>query len=150
MGWITQEFSRRQPAQPLQAVDQARQQAVSNFWLELRDSLQADVNEYNRWGGDAIFEASKQEQVTISVPATGLQVRIQGDLPDRHIRYEFQPTREDTPAPEGGFLSIRSSPTRHAELFSADQPLSMEQARRVLLQPVLFPGDTSTPLRQSA
>lgn len=150
MGWITEEYSRRPPAQPTQASDQARQHAVVNLWLELRDGLQADVNEYNRWGGNAIFDSAGQEQAAVSDPSTGLQVRIQADLPDRHLRYEFEATRESVPAPEGGFFSIRISAAGQAELFSADQPLTSEQARRVLLQPVLFPSDTSTPLRQSA
>lgn len=150
MGWITQEFSRRKPAQAPQASDQARQQAVVNLWLELRDGLQADVNEYNRWGGAAIFDASAGEQVAISDPATGLQVRIEADLPERHLRYQFDAVRDEVPAPEGGFFSIRLSLASQAQLFSADQPLNLEQARRVLVQPVLFPTDTSTPLQQSA
>lgn len=150
MGWITQEFTRRRSSQSAPVSDQARQQAVANLWQELRDGLQADVNEYNRWGGAAVFDASGLEQVAISEPATGLQLRLQADLPDRHLRYEFQSTREDVPAPDGGFLSIRLGRDGQAEFYSADQPLSCEQARRVLLQPVLFPTDTSTPLRQSA
>ncbi|HJT00952.1 MAG TPA: hypothetical protein VJ756_17800 [Terriglobales bacterium] len=151
MGWITEEYSRRSPAaQPSQDPDQARQHAIANLWLELRDGLQADVNEYNRWGGAAIFDATEQEQAAISDPTTGLQVRIQADLPDRHLRYEFEATRESVPAPDGGFFSIHIAAAGKAELFSADQPLTCEQARRVLLQPVLFPSDTSTPLRQSA
>lgn len=150
MGWITEEHSRRSAAQPSQAPDQARQHAVANLWLELRDGLKADVNEYNRWGGAAIFDATDQEQAAVSDPTTGLQVRIQADLPDYHLRYEFEGTRESVPAPDGGFFSIHISPAGQAELFSADQPLTCEQARRVLLQPVLFPSDTSTPLRQSA
>ncbi|HEX6906330.1 MAG TPA: hypothetical protein VF154_06970 [Terriglobales bacterium] len=150
MGWITQEYSRRRPAGSVQNTGVAQQQAVANLWQELRDGLQADVNEYNRWGGAAVFEAPDRQQVAISEPTTGLQVRLQADLPDLHLRYEFQATREDVPAPEGGFFSIRVSPSSRADLFSADQPLNCEQARRVLLQPVLFPSDTSTPLRQSA
>ncbi|HET7750738.1 MAG TPA: hypothetical protein VFK81_15225 [Terriglobales bacterium] len=150
MGWITEEYSRRPAAQPSQASDQARQHAVANLWLELREGMQSDVNEYNRWGGAAIFDATGQQQAAVSDHATGLQVRIQADLPDRHLRYEFEATRESVPAPDGGFFSIRISAAGKAELFSADQPLTCEQARRVLLQPVLFPSDTSTPLRQSA
>jgi hypothetical protein len=150
MGWVAEEFSRRSTAPSGRTLDLAQQQAVKNKWLELRDALQADVNEYNRWGGAAIFDDSGGEQSMIAEPGTGLQVRIQADLPNRHLRYEFQSLREEVPAPEGGFLSIRISPAGQAELFSADQSLSCEQARRVLLQPVLFPSDTSTPLRQSA
>lgn len=150
MGWITQEFSRRRPPQAPQATDQARQQAVANLWLELREGLQADINEYNRWGGTAIFDATGVEQVAVSDPATGLQVRIEAGIRDRHVRYEFDAVREEVPAPDGGFFSIRLSPAGHAELFSADQALTLEEARRVLLQPVLFPTDTSTPLQQSA
>ncbi|HKW27339.1 MAG TPA: hypothetical protein VJN48_16260 [Terriglobales bacterium] len=150
MGWITEEYSRRSPAAaPSQAPDQARQHAIANLWLELRDGLQADVNEYNRWGGTAFFDGD-QGQAVVSDPITGLQVRIQADLPDRHLRYEFEAARESVPAPDGGFFSIHISAADQPELFSADQPLTCEQARRVLLQPVLFPSDTSTPLRQSA
>ena len=123
---------------------------MANLWLELREGMQADVNEYNRWGGAAIFDSADQEQAAVSDPATGLQVRIQADLPDRHVRYEFEATRDSVPVPDGGFFSMRISAAGQAELFSADQALTSEQARRVLLQPVLFPSDTSTPLRQSA
>ena len=150
MGWISQEFSRRRPVPVPQASDDARRQAVENLWLELRDGLQADVNEYNRLGGAAIFDLSGEKQVVVSDPATGLQARIQADLPDPHLRYEFEALRGDVPAPDGGFFSIRLSPAGQAELYSSDQPLSNEEARRVLLQPVLFPTDTSTPLQPSA
>jgi hypothetical protein len=150
MGWITQELSRRRPASPPQASEQDRQHTVANLWLELRDGLQGDLAEYNRWGGTAVLDASDPQQVTVSDRGSGLQVRIQADLADRHLRYEFQGLSEGVAAPEGGFFSIHLSPTGQAELFSADQPLTCEQARRVLLQPVLFPTDTSTPLRQSA
>lgn len=150
MGWITQEFSRRRPVHSAETSNLGAQQATANLWMELRDALQADVNEYNRWGGAAIFDAPSRHQIAVSEPSTGLQVRVEADLPDRHLRYEFQATRGDVPAPEGGFFSIRITSAGGAELFSADQPLNCEQARRVLLQPVLFPTDTSTPLRQSA
>jgi hypothetical protein len=53
MGWITEEYSRRRLAQSSQAPHPEGQHAVANLWLELRDGLQADVNEYNRWGGAA-------------------------------------------------------------------------------------------------
>lgn len=150
MGWITQEFSRRRPVQSSQASNPGAQQATANLWMELRDGVQADVNEYNRWDGGAIFDAPSRDQIAVSEPSTGLQVRVEADLTDRHLRYEFQATRGDVPVPEGGFFSIRITSAGEAELFSADQPLTCEQARRVLLQPVLFPTDTSTPLRQSA
>lgn len=150
MGWITQEFSRRRPAQSSPSSNLQAQEAAANLWMELRDGLQADVNEYNRWGGGASFDAPSRDQVSVVEPSTGLRVQLDADLPDRHLRYEFQATRGDVPAPEGGFFSLRISAPGQAELFSADQPLTCEQARRVLLQPVLFPTDTSTPLRQSA
>lgn len=150
MGWITQEFSRRRPAQSSPASNLQAQEAAANLWMELRDGLQADVNEYNRWGEAATFDAPSRDHIAAVAPGTGLQVRIEADLPDRHLRYEFLATRGGVPAPEGGFFSIRVSASGQAELFSADQPLTCEQARRVLLQPVLFPTDTSTPLRQSA
>ncbi len=150
MGWVAGEFSRHRPAQSGQVSDLAQQQRLNNSWLELRDGLQADVNEYNRWGGAAVFEAVGGQQVTISEPNAGLQVCIHADLSNRHLRYDFVALRAETAVPEGGFFSLRLSPAGQAELFSADQSLSCEQARRVLLQPVLFPGDTSTPLQQSA
>ena len=150
MGWITQEFSRRRPPQTPPASEKERQRAADALWMELRDGLQADVNEYNRCGGAAIFDTSGGEDVVVSEPAYGLQLRIQADLLSRNLRYDFLALRENVAAPEGGFFSIRFSTTAQPELFSADQPLTLEQARRVLLQPVLFPSDTSTPLRQSA
>ncbi|HLK32843.1 MAG TPA: hypothetical protein VKT29_07110 [Terriglobales bacterium] len=150
MGWVTQEFSRRRPEQAGGASEQDRQQAVSNTWLELRDGLRSDVAEYKRWGGLATLEAPGDDQVIVSELNNQLQLRVKADLPDRHLRYEFQAMRGDVPVPEGGFFSLHLSAAGRAELFSADQPLTCEQARRVLLQPVLFPSDTSSPLRQSA
>lgn len=41
--------------------------------------------------------------------------------------------------PEGGILSIRKSPRGTAEFYTADERLTSEETRQVLLEPVLFP-----------
>jgi len=118
--------------------------------VELREALRGDVAEFNREGGNATFTAESENQVQISEADQGLSVIIAADPVDHNIRYDFQSTHSRVASPEGGFFSLRMSPSGRGQLFSADQQISPEQARRALLQPVLFPTEPSEPLQQSA
>ncbi len=54
------------------------------------------------------------------------------------IRYEYEAEGTDTAVPEGGILSLRGG-AQGVEIYSADERLSPEDARRLVLEPLLFP-----------
>ncbi|HEY4679227.1 MAG TPA: hypothetical protein VIJ01_18820, partial [Candidatus Angelobacter sp.] len=45
--------------------------------------------------------------------------------------------------PEGGMLSMRQSRRGDVEFYSADERLTSEETRQVLLEPLLFPRQSS-------
>ena len=45
--------------------------------------------------------------------------------------------------PEGGMLSMRQSRRGTVEFYSADERLTSEETRQVLLEPLLFPKQSS-------
>ena len=65
-------------------------------------------------------------------------MRISADTAAGSIHYEYQAEEKSVAVPEGGFLSLRALGSGVA-LYSADQQLTTEQARRLILEPLLFP-----------
>jgi len=60
------------------------------------------------------------------------------------IRYDYDSDSRRSAPPEGGILSMRFSRYRRAELYSSDEHLTSEEARRLLLEPVFFPPGEQT------
>lgn len=99
MGWVAGEFSRHRPAQSGQVSDLAQQQRLNNSWLELRDGLQADVNEYNRWGGAAVFEAFEGQEVRcLKHIAWDLKLETLKLVLNRDQHYSYSHQRGSCPA----------------------------------------------------
>jgi hypothetical protein len=67
---------------------------------------------------------------------------VKGDLVEQVIRYTYEPEDAQTAVPEEGILSVRDS-GHSAELYSADQLVSPEQARKLILEPLFFAGTPS-------
>jgi hypothetical protein len=151
MGWIAEEFDRLNLTNVGTSPDWLERQlehAALNKWLELRDALQADVAEFNRYVSGASFEQISESQVRIA--GRELAVLIVADAVEHNIRYDYEARQKQVAAPEGGFFSMRISPSGQAQIFSADQEVALEQARRMLLQPVLFPAEPSEEMLKSA
>jgi hypothetical protein len=145
MSWIQQQFERRvQSDRPPNAGEDSLEiafEALANEkWQELTAGLKHDVDEYRKLGGDADFTYVSEQQCRISNPTPGVTAEVTAD-PDAHtIQYTFGSNEGNTAVPEGGFLSIRPSDSTGADLYSADQRVTNEDARRLILEPLLFPN----------
>ncbi|HWC20446.1 MAG TPA: hypothetical protein VG498_25745 [Terriglobales bacterium] len=113
--------------------------AALEHWRHLGQELRHDIEQFNARGGSASFSEVSQNEYQVSNSQSGLEVRIVAD-PQAHIaRYDFvRRSDQSAGAPEGGILSMRAGKSG-VEFYSADQPLTGEEARALLLDPVLSP-----------
>ena len=145
MGWIEEQFERRVRTESLASSGQnpleMRFEALaSDKWQDLLRGLEHDIDEYRRLGGDADFTQVSDQQCRITNPDPGVTAEVTADPTAHTIQYTFTSAAANTAVPEGGFFSIRRSGGKGAELYSADQRVSDEQARRMILEPLLFPN----------
>lgn len=114
-------------------------QAAWQHWQQLGQELREDVEQFNAKGGSASFSQTSVGEYRVHNPKSGLEVRVIADLEDHLARYEFGRTNDQSAgAPEGGILSMRVG-RAGVEFYSSDQPLTAEEARALLLDPVLNP-----------
>jgi len=150
MGWVADHLKSRARAKRNGSGDNAPQDSFEALavrkWTELRHELERDVEEFRRLDGHADFKKISDLQARISNPPTGVAVVLTADMAARTIQYNFQPEHKNTAVPDGGFLALRSSSNSGVELYSADQQLTSEPDRQLILQPLLFPA-TSMPMR---
>ncbi|MBV9072106.1 MAG: hypothetical protein JOZ10_00630 [Acidobacteria bacterium] len=114
-------------------------EAALEHWRRLGEELRTDVDAFNRQKGGAAFSESGEQEYRVSNSGSGLELRIYVDPEDHLAHYEFRRTNDHSAgAPEGGILSMRMGQSG-VEFYSSDQPLTAEEARRLLLDPVLQP-----------
>jgi len=142
MGWI-EEYRGHRAAKTPESGGSAEvrfNEAARQRWRKLGQELQADVNEFNARRQDASFAEEGENLYRVRNSVSGLELLLRADFDDCIVRYEFRAVNDRTAGvPEGGILSIRESPRGTAEFYSADERLTSEETRQVLLQPVLFP-----------
>ncbi|HEY6967656.1 MAG TPA: hypothetical protein VJA94_00390 [Candidatus Angelobacter sp.] len=139
MGWIEDHF-RAGNLEQSQTNDFAP--AARRRWLMLGDELRADVSEFNLCRGGAEVSQPADNQFLVINANTGMQLTIQADFEARAVRYDFsQINGKSAGAPEGGMLSMRQSRKGDVEFYSADERLTSEETRKVLLEPMLFPPE---------
>ena len=118
-------------------ADAARQR-----WQQLAEELQTDVSVFNSRQGGADFSQTSVNQFRVSNLTTGLELILTADFFGRIIRYDYQQMNDKSAGvPEGGMLSMRQSRHGEVEFYSADERLTSEETREVLLEPVLFPPE---------
>ncbi len=146
MNWVIEEARERSlhdGSQPESTLDQVFDKAVARRWQELTGELRQDVDDFNAEGGSAAMTEPSGLAVSIACATSGITLHLNADLPGRALHYDY--TSEDAAAaPEGGILTLRLSRYRRAELYSADEHLTSEEARRLLLEPVFFPPGEQT------
>lgn len=114
-------------------------QAALQHWQRLGSELKADVEQFNRDGGSASFSHPSANEYRVSNSDSGLEVIVVADPEDHIVRYDFVRTNHQSAgAPEGGILSMRMGKAG-VEFYSSDQPVNAEEARGLLLDPVLNP-----------
>lgn len=141
MNWVNEEAHSR--TQPDAAPDEGQRErlfdeAASRRWDELRQELRGDTSDFNSQGGAADF-VDGEDACEVQCASTGLTLRARFDRSDRIVRYDYESDRRRSAPPEGGIVSMRFSRYRRAELYSSDEHLTSEEARRLLLEPVFFP-----------
>lgn len=107
-------------------------------WRQLGQELKADVERYLQAGGSASFSEASEREYRVSSVDSGLEMRIVADPAARIARYDFIRTNDHSAgAPEGGIFSMRVGSNDRVEFYSSDQELQAEEARKLLLEPVL-------------
>ena len=141
MGWIQEH--RRQTSQNIdQQLDPEGRFAVAARarWQELGDELRADVEEFNKQGSGADLATEGEDQYRVQNSSSGLELTLTADFGNRTVRYDYSAINQRSAGvPEGGMLSMRQSRSGTVEFYSADERLTSEETRQVLLEPLLFP-----------
>jgi hypothetical protein len=145
MGWIqdhlrqTSQKSTNQPDSENQFAAAARAR-----WLELGEELRADVAEFNTQGMGADLATEGENRYRVRNSSSGLELTLTADFDNHSARYEYKAINQRSAGvPEGGMLSIRQSRRGDVEFYSADERLTSEETRQVLLEPLLFPKQSA-------
>jgi hypothetical protein len=143
MGWVDEKFQDRKDSAP--QLDAAAMAAESSFqrnagatWAALLAGFKQDVAEFRRVTGKAEFDQRNDFECRLSNPQAGIAGVVTADLPAHLIRYSYEPEDSQTAVPEQGIFTLRAS-GESVELYSADQQVASEQARQLVLEPLLFP-----------
>ncbi len=137
MGWIEEIRSRKPDAK---TTTTAFDDAAMQRWRALGEELGQDVNEFNSQQKGADFEQPSESSYRVTNPLSGLVLDLAADFDARVVRYDYRRLNDNsTGAPEGGMLSMRQRQNGRVEFYSADERLTSEETRQVLLEPVLFP-----------
>ena len=149
MGWVEDE-SREQKIESAPKNESPAERHFQSLeeqkWDEFVRGLEHDTQEYRRVTADAGFAQLSELACRVSNPRSGVALIASADIPAHVIRYGYEAERENVLVPEGGVLTMRTADgTVH--LYSADQQLTLEQARRLVLEPLLFPPPRQEDLR---
>lgn len=142
MGWVADQFDNRKGQQEEKSESFAEstfEERAARKWENLVKSFEKDVTEFRMRGGDANFKQVSSDQCRISNVGANIAAVVTADVPAHTVSYTYEPDHEPTAVPEEGVLTMRGSGNA-VELYSADQRLTLEQARRLILQPLLFPA----------
>lgn len=114
--------------------------AARQRWQALERELGNDVTEFNSRHNKAELAQMAPNQVRVTNLHTGLELIISADFEARTVRYSYQQVNDKSAGtPEGGMLSMRLLASGGVEFFSADEQLTSEETRKILLEAVLFP-----------
>jgi hypothetical protein len=144
MGWIADQFESPAASQANENSGESTAEAsfevkADDTWTKLVDGFRQDVEEFQRLNGQAEFKQLSDLSCRISNPRAHVAALVNVDMSAQTIQYTYEPEDADTAVPEGGVLSLR--PCEHwVELYSADQRLTSDQARQLILEPLLFPN----------
>jgi hypothetical protein len=145
MGWI-QDY-RRQSSQDSHAQSDPESQfavAAHSRWRELGDELRADVAEFNKQSTGADLAVEGEDTYRVRNSGSGLELVLKADFENHSASYDYTAINQQSAGvPEGGMLSMRQSRRGDVEFYSADERLTSEETRQVLLEPLLFPRQSS-------
>src|SRR5512133_702039 len=143
MGWVGEEYKDRVRSMQAREHDGTPEmifeRAALARWKELVRDLEEDVNEYRSQGGSADLTRVSDHQIDITDRGSALVLHVRADIPAQTLHYDYSSTDPRVASPEGGIFSMRATRWGRVDLYSADQRIHSEGARRMLLEPVMFP-----------
>ncbi len=142
MGWIEELLGRRSQQSEADglAVERTFAEAARQRWRKLGEELGSDVAEFNARQDGASFNQTSEDQYQVRNARSGLEVVLTADFSAHTIRYDYAAfASKSAGVPEGGILSMRESRRGTVEFYSADERLTPEEMRQVVLEAVLFP-----------
>jgi len=145
MGWI-QDYRRQSSQNAHGQLDPESQFAAAarSRWRELGDELRADVAEFNKPDTGAELAVEGEDTYRVRNSGSGLELVLKADFENHSVRYDYAAINQQSAGvPEGGMLSMRQSRRGDVEFYSADERLTSEETRQVLLEPLLFPKQTA-------
>ena len=145
MGWI-QDYRRQssQGSHPQQDPESQFATAARSRWGELGDELRADMAEFNKQGTGAELVAEGEDTYRVRNSGSGLELALKADFENHSVSYDYAAINQRSAGvPEGGMLSMRQSRRGNVEFYSADERLTSEETRQVLLEPLLFPKQSA-------
>lgn len=145
MGWIedhlhhnSQESSHNGPQ------EQQFTAAAHERWRKLGEELRSDVAEFNSHRSGAELSQDGEDTMRVRNNISGLELALTADFDNRTVRYDYTAlNNRSAGAPEGGMLSMRQCRGGTVEFYSADERLTSEETRQVLLEPMLFPRQSA-------
>src|SRR5579864_5387166 len=140
MGWVTDLFHKRtqsadRVAREKQTGADSPESLAHQKWTELVRGVERDAQEFGHLTGKSEFKQVSEFQYRISNSEVGVALVVTADMAGRSIQYEYEAEAKNVAVPEGGFLSLRSVDSGVA-LYPADQQLTIEQERRLILEPL--------------
>lgn len=144
MGWIQEHLRQSENRVSGQSNESQFDAAAHARWQKLGEELQADVAEFNAHGSGASLSTSGSNEYRLQNSTSGLEVTLVADFENRNVRYSYSAINQRSAGvPEGGMLSMRQSRRGAVEFYSADERLTSEETRQVLLEPLLFPKQSA-------
>jgi hypothetical protein len=144
MGWIQDQFKKQTDISGKILTESATLDGSAGAsrereaWSGLLYGFGHDVKEFQRLGGNCTLQQLSELQCRISNAPASIAVVVTADLSARTVEYRYESDQAKTAVPEKGILTLRPS-DGSVDLYSADQRLTSEQARQLVLEPLLFP-----------
>lgn len=142
MGWIQEHLRQNSQKSTSDRVSPEADFAMAarRRWRELGQELQADAAEFNLHQPGVRFARDGDDRFRVSNTSSGIELTLTADFDNRSVRYTYSELNQRRAGvPEGGILSMRQSRGGKVEFYSADERLTSEETRQVLLEPILFP-----------
>jgi hypothetical protein len=140
MSWIQERLQQTKPTSTADKTGEGEFAAKARLrWQRLGAELEGDVEEFSRHQSGTGFARDGENSFRVSNSRSGLELTLIADFKDRTVRYSYSALNTRTAGvPEGGILSMRQHGGA-VEFYSADERLTSEETRQVLLEPMLFP-----------
>ena len=141
-GWVNDRFDNRTSTavevDAEKAAELSFEARAQRKWDDLVEGFENDVQEYRSRDGSADFDKPTGTECRISSTASRIAVIVTIDFSAHTVHYVYEPGDLDVAVPEEGVFTLRPA-ANSVEIYSADERLSSDAARRMVLEPLLFP-----------